>query len=366
MAGAALPETFTSNNFTASIAAAYEVDLWKKVGNRAAGATVDSLAFRDDVETVAITLVSEVAEAWFDLVLQRAQKKLLTEQLEINETFLELINLRFKQGLASALDIYQQQQLLASRRAQLATIDAAISVLTNRLAVLAGQAPGEVKVAGGDALPSLPAVPGVGLPADLLNRRPDVRAARRRVEAADHRVAAAVADRLPGLRLQGSLSLQNGDIAELIARPLYSILAAITAPLFDGGRRSAEVDRNRAVVEELLANYGQKLLVAMTEVENSLVQEKHQALRIWELEIEAEVAAKALVEARTRYQQGLSDFLPVLTALQGEQRTQLNLLQARRQLISFRIQLLRALGGTWTKELEAPKPVSPKSEEKQQ
>ncbi len=122
-------------------------------------------------------------------------------------------------------------------------------------------------------LPELPPVPALGVPADLLERRPDVRAARRRVEAADYRVAVAVADRLPALRLQGALSEQSGSIVDLIATPLYSLLASVTAPLFDHGRRRAEVDRNRAIVEERLADYAQAMLRAMVEVESALQQE---------------------------------------------------------------------------------------------
>src|SRR5690606_16171898 len=98
--------------------------------------------------------------------------------------------------------------------------------------------------------PDLPALPGTGVPADLLERRPDVRAARLVVEAADHRVAAAVADRLPSLRLGGSVGAQGAQLEDLLARPLWSLLAAAVAPLLDGGRRAAEVDRARAAVME--------------------------------------------------------------------------------------------------------------------
>ncbi len=346
--------TTRTNQFSASVGAAYEVDLWKRIGSQAAGAVLDARAVRDDVESMAISMAAEISEAWFDLVLQRAQRKLLAQQLETNSTYLELVQLRFEQGLASALDVYQQQQQVVATRAQLSLVESAIAALGFRLSALLGKPPRSVRLGARDTLPDLPPIPGTGIPANLLERRPDVRAARRRVEAADYRVAVAVADRLPGLRLSGSTSLQDSNIAELIATPLWSIIASVTQPIFAGGRLEAEVERNRAVVEERLAQYGQVLIVAMTEVETALVQERQQIANIAALEEQVEIAQNALREARARYRQGLIDYLPVLTSLQALQRSELSLLQTRRQLISYRIQLCRALGGTWTSRLAPP------------
>lgn len=350
-------QTFSSNSFQISLGAAYEVDVWSKVGSTAAAARLDVIAGRDELESLAMTMVAQLSEVWFELAHARAQRKLLNDQLETNKTYVELTELRFAQGQASALDVYQQQQQVLQIQATLALVEASIQANQQALAVLLGQPPQTVVAAGVEVLPVLPPPPGIGVPADLLVRRPDVRAAQKRVEAADYRVAAAVADRLPGLRLQGALSLSNANLGDLIAKPLYSIIGAVTAPLFDGGRRKAEVDRNRAVVEEQLAIFGQVLLSAMLEVEQALVFERQQRLHIAELEQQVEVSGKALREARERYRQGLIDYLPVITALQAQQRTELALLGAARQLISYRIQLYRALGGSWTAELAAPAPL---------
>ncbi len=348
--------TTKTNQFSVSVGAAYEVDLWRRIGSQASAAALDAIALRDDAEAMAITISAEITEAWFDILFQRAQRQLLVAQAETNRIYLELVQLRFDQGLASALDVYQQRQQVVATRAQLGLTDAAIEALGFKLAVLVGQPPGQVASGERADLPALPPLPETGVPADLLERRPDVRAARRRVEAADYRVAVAVADRLPGLRLSGSTSLQDTEIASLIATPLWAILAAVTEPLFDGGRRKAEVVRTRAVVEERLMQYGQTLLTAMTEVESALVQERQQTKYIADLEQQVELGEAALREARARYSQGLIDYLPVLTALQALQRSQLAVLQARRQLLSYRVQLCRALGGSWTRELEPSSP----------
>lgn len=353
-------QKLTSNNFSVSAGAGYEVDLWNKVGSVRSAAELAALASRDNVEALAMSTAADVAEVWYGLVDLEAQRALLTQQLEVSRTYLELTELRFQQGLVSALDVYQQEQVVVGLRAQLIQVESGRQVAAHGLAMLTGKPPRALTVAAPSALPDLPPIPSVGVPADLLERRPDVRAMRKRVEAIDYQIAAAIADRLPGIRLSGALTLQDSSITEIIAAPLYSLMASIGAPLFDGGRRRAVVDQRRAELDEALWNYATVMLAAMTEVENALVQERQQRLYIAELELQVELSGKALREARERYRQGLIQYLPVLTALQGEQRTQLALQLARRQLISHRIQLCRALGGSWTGELAEPTAVGAK------
>lgn len=351
------PDTFTIKSYSASLAANYELDVFKKWTSQARGAARDAMAARDQVEAVAMSLAAQVAETWFDIAHQRAQRDLITAQVELNETLLELVNLRFRGGLGSAVEVLQQKQQLIATRSQLAQINANEQVLRHQLAVLTGRPP--LSAAGREVvseLPDLPALPGTGIPADLLNRRPDVRAARNRVAAADYRVAVAVADRFPALRLGASLNVERlapFDIVEMFKTPPWTLFASITAPLFDGFRRSAEVARQKAVVEELLWSYGDTLLKAIAEVEGALVSEREQLALIKDLEEVVVVAGDNLREARLRYEQGVSQtgFLTVLNALQGQQAAELNLLAARRRLLSFRIQLCRALGGTWTRAL---------------
>jgi NodT family efflux transporter outer membrane factor (OMF) lipoprotein len=346
---------FSSNVLSASLAAGYEVDLWRRHDAGYDAAKLDALALRDDLESVAMTLVAQISEAWLDVRFQRARGKLLTEQLANNQKSLDLLEARFREGLGSALDVYQQRSLVAGTRAQIVTTEAQLVVLEGRLAVLLSTTVGEVRgqvEAAPESLPEPPPVPAVGVPASLLDRRPDVRAARRRVEAADERVAAAVADRLPSLRISGSVDARGSELADLIKSPLYSIFASVTAPLFDYGRRKAEVRRRRAVVEQELAGYGDVMLTAMVEVEVALAQEKHQQALIAELVEQAELAASTVGAARDAYREGQIDYLPVLSAVQGEQQVALAILQARRQLLSLRVTLYRALGGTWTAALE--------------
>ncbi len=355
----------SSNSFALQAAAAYEVDVWKRLGSQQAGIGLDAAALRDDVDAIAVSLAGEITEAWLDLRAARARIALLEQQLATNQASLEVLESRFRAGLLpSILDVYQQRSLVAQVRGQIVGARAGLDATLARVAGLVGSTPGQLGGLADGAtatLPAVPVLPAAGVPADLLERRPDVRAARRRVEAADHRVAAAVADRLPALRLQGSLSLSSSTLADLIATPLWSLLGAITAPLFDNGRRAAAVDQQHAVVSERLAGYGQAMLTAMTEVEAALAQEQHQLALVVELTAQRELAAATLREARDRYREGQIDYLPVLSALQAEQRVELAALDAARQHLSLRVRLYRALGGTWTRTLAAPALARPRA-----
>jgi NodT family efflux transporter outer membrane factor (OMF) lipoprotein len=353
----------TAERIPLTIGAAYEVDLWKRIASQKRGAVLDKEATREDTESIAMTLAAQVAEAWFSLVEQGAQKRLLSQQQETGQTFLELTRLRFSQGLASALDVYQQRQQLAATRAEVPLVESRREVFRHQLAVLVGNPPRALRPPARNAMPNLPPLPPTGLPTEILARRPDVRSAHLRLAAADHRVAAAVADRLPALRVGGETgyeSRDSGDIENLFDNWIWSVFANITWPVFDGGRRKAEVDRNKAVVKEQLSVYGQVVLRALQEVEDALIQERKQAEFLIELERQVQLARDTLREARMRYANGLSDYLPVLAALESLQTVERSQIVAQRQLLSYRVQLYRALGGSWTLELEAPAEPSQK------
>ncbi len=354
-----------SNSYSASVPMSYEVDLFARIGAEATAADLDARATRYDVEAAAMTLTAQLAETWFDLADLHLRRELLERQLETNETFLELVQLRFRTGLASALDVYQQQQQVTATRAQLTLIVSREQVLKNQLALLVGAAPQTLRTQTPEALPELPPLPAVGVPIELLQRRPDLRSAQLRVSAADYRVGAAIADWFPRLNLGASVGVAATALSGLfdIDNLLWSIAATITETIFDGGRRAAEIERREGVVYERLAVYGQTFVTAIAEVDNALVLEAQQRANIEELEAQMEIAEATLREARSRYSEGLTDFLNVLTALASLHATELNLLTARRQLVSHRIQLVRALGGSWTERLTPPERLEPRESE---
>lgn len=342
----------TGNLFSVGLAASYELDLWGRVRSVKNAAEMDLLATRENLDATAISLAAAVGETWFSLVEQRAQKGILTEQADVSKTFLELAELRFSQGRASALDVYQQRLQLAATRSRFAPVEARLKVLQHQLAVLLGRPPRFSIPRIPTTLPELPPPPGSGLPADLLRFRPDLRAAYHQLSAADHRVAIAVADRLPALRLTAGASYQGDEVHTIFDNWIWNIAGNLAAPVFDAGRRKAEVARTRAAVTGLLQEYGRVVLGAFQEVEDALVQERQERIFLADLDHQIGLARATLSEARARYVNGLSDYLPVLTALQVLQKLERERLTAQRRLISFRIQLYRALGGSWMRSLE--------------
>ncbi|MBE9537293.1 MAG: efflux transporter outer membrane subunit [Proteobacteria bacterium] len=322
----------------------WEIDLWKKLSSAERAAFLESGATADDVADTALLLSSQLADTYFQIIEQRRLFDVLSQQIEVSRNYLHLIKLRFSLGDASLVDIYQQRQQLASLRAQLPSITSLSATLHNRFHLLSGLSPGRAEIESGKVLPEIPALPELGVPADLLTRRPDLRARHKKLIAADYRVATAVADRLPGLRIGATAGVQGASLSSDYR--FHSIFAEVMAPIVDWGRRKAEVRRRKAMVEEELSRYASAYLTAMEEVENALSREKGKKELIRHIEEQLLMAEESLRETRNRYMNGLSDYLPVMTALQTKQRLELKLISEKRSIISNRILLYRALGGS--------------------
>ena len=159
-----------------------------------------------------MTVAAEVTERWVSILSQRLQRQLLEQQLSNNKTYLELVELRFRKSLASALDVFQQRQLVERSKAQLPLIEMQERILENQLAILLGRMPDQSPVITRQELPVLDAVPDAGIPVELLQNRPDIVAAFKRLEAVDQDLAAARADRLPALRLTGSVAYDSDKL----------------------------------------------------------------------------------------------------------------------------------------------------------
>jgi outer membrane protein TolC len=195
-------------------------------------------------------------------------------------------------------------------------------------------------------------VPDVGLPADLLGNRPDVRAAGIRLRSSQWQVSAARANRLPALRLTAGGGYGAENLDRLFDNWILTLAGNLTAPIFDGGRRAAEVDRTRAKADENLSAYRLAVLTAVKEVEDALVAESKQRQHLEALKLQREAAGRALEEAGQRYRKGIQDYLPVLTQLLAVQGLDRDLIRQETQLLVERVALYRALGGTWTDSLD--------------
>jgi NodT family efflux transporter outer membrane factor (OMF) lipoprotein len=341
-------------NYSLGLFSSYEIDLWGKIRSENEAAILSASATREDLNAVAMTLTAAVAETWIHIISQRMQKQLLYDQLAANKKVLELIELRYNNSLASALDVFQQRQVVFRSEAQIPLIEKNEALLLNELNLLLGKNPVTEPSINRQKLYIPEDLPETGLPARLLIARPDVRAAFFRLEASDRRVSVAKADRLPAIRLAAGASFQADKFDLLMENWLINLAAGLTAPVFDGDRRKAEVDRTKAVVSENLAAYRQSVLVAIKEVEDAMVSETKLREHVSALKKQLDASQHALNEAGSRYQQGIDDYLPVLTQLISVQNLEQDIIVRQSDILIARVDLYRALGGTWTDELVAP------------
>lgn len=335
-----------------SFAASYEVDLWGRIDSLAEAEELRVLATEADYKAAAISLSSLVTLTWYQMAAVQQQLTLVQSQLDVNQTFLELLQERFNVGLIRSVDVVRQHQLVEATREQAIVLQVQREVLAHQLAILEGQPPQSAAEIAGGSLPDLSASPETGLPSTLLQRRPDVRAAYLRLQAADEDLAAAVSDQYPRLNLSASFQTVAERPGDLFEDWLFSIAGQVVAPLLDGGERRAEVERNEAVTRQRIAEYRQVVLNAFGEVEDALVQEARQAQRLASLNEQLRLADDAVEQLRTQFLNGVGDYLAVLTALQDKQQLERDVVSARLDLIAFRIALYRSLAGGFETPLE--------------
>jgi NodT family efflux transporter outer membrane factor (OMF) lipoprotein len=357
--------TATFNTYSLSAAASYEIDLWGRLNSKTEAAQLDALAAEEDLKALYISISAQLADLYYLAVEQRAQLELTDYTIDSFKDILERVEHRYREGLVTAVDVYQSRQNLAAARAQRPLFESQLAVTLNAISILTGNFPdSEI---GGDnrTLVEMPAFQ-TGLPSRLLTDRPDIKAAFLRLNAGDKRVASAISDRFPSFNLIGAYGGSGEKISTVLDSPniFWNILLQAAHPILDAGRRKAEVDRSKSVFREMLALYHKTVLNAFREVEDALAKGNASEARINVLLEQVSASESALRLALDNYMQGLTDYLPVLTTQQRLFDSKSALLSSRRQLISDRIQLARALGGEWTDEVAARHPTSKDKGEK--
>lgn len=339
----------------------YEVDVWGRVRSTRDAAALDVLATQEQLQAAAITLSAQVATTWFSLLEQRAQVAVLERQTRVNRDTLEVVTARFRGGQARAADVLRQRQLVESGEGSRVQAEGRVKVLDHQLAILTGQPPGVALDAADRQLPALPELPATGLPAEWVCQRPDLRQAFYQVLAADRRVAAAVANRFPRIGIGASVSTSGEEWRDLFNNWAGTLAANVVAPLFDGGARKAEVELARATVSERLNTYSQSVLTALGEVEDALSSEAYQRQYIASVDEQLALSRQTLERLRDNYLSGAAAFLDILQAQVSQQTLERTQLQARRELLQFRINLCRALSSGW--DLPRPEPATLKTAE---
>jgi len=288
-----------------------------------------------------------IADGWYDLVAARRQAGIVTQQVEANSSMLELVQLRYEGGEATSLDVLQQRQQLAATQAMLPRARVQVVAAQQALAVALGHPPG-TELPAGDGIPSLGEAPGLSSPDRLLRNRPDLTAAISRLDAARLQRTAAVLGLAPTLGITGSAGRQFLHMDETDHVDTWSLGAALTMPLFGGGRTHAGIKAASAQRDLALAQLQQRVLAVAQQVQTAHTDEQESAATLAAAERQYAAARAAFEESRARYLDGLIPYLNVLAALGADQAAQLTLLDAQRARLRARVRLHGALGGTWT------------------
>lgn len=342
----------SSTQLSLGLTASYELDLWGRLAASRDAAVLDADASFEDFRAASISLTSQVAVAWFQLVAQRAQILLLDDQYRTNGQHLELITVQFQTGATTASDVLQQRQTLERSRANMLIAESNEKVLEHQLAALMGKAAGNIVLPELEQLAELPPQPETGIPAELIQQRPDVKKAFLRLQSADRKLAAAIADRFPKISLQASASTADSSTVNLFQNWAATLAGNLLMPLFDGDRRKSEVDRSRAAYEELFYQYTESVLTAVREIEDALIREQQQRAYVESLAGQSRLLQTVSEQIRDRYMHGSESFLRFLTTLASYQDLQRSELQAKEQLIEYRIGLYRSLAGGWDDDLQ--------------
>ena len=267
------------------------------------------------------------------------------EQIETNKKVLDIVTVQFRKGLASAADVLRQRQLVASTEATLISAQETVATLQYALSVLIGEAPESRWEENVVEFPELPALPDLGVPSELLLRRPDVRQAHHQVQAADQRLAVAIADQYPRLSISAGAEMSSVSMRDLLDDWLVNLAANAVQPLFDAGRRKAEVQRQKAVVRESIHTWSQAILQALQEVETALTQERQQRQLLDNLGSQLQLARQTYERNEQSFLKGQVDYIRVLESLQSLQQLERSVVTAQRTLVARRIDLYRSIAG---------------------
>jgi len=344
----ALSPTRNYTDLQLPIDASYEADVWGRVRRTVRAARANAQASAADLESVSLSLHAELATDYFQLRSLDAEEQLLNSTVAAYDKALELTQNRYKGGIASQVDVAQAQTQLETTRAQAIDVGVLRAQFEHAIAVLIGQPASSFSLAQVPAVNTPPVVP-VGLPSDLLERRPDIAANERRMAAANEQIGIARAAYFPTITLNATGGFEGNSFTNWFNGPSGFVTGGLAAVVtaFDAGRRRAVSDEAIAAYDQSIANYRETILSAFQEVEDSLA-----GLRLLEDEAKTQDAAVRAAEhslelSTNRYKGGVATYLEVITAQSAALTDQRTAVEIGGRRMAASVALIKALGGGW-------------------
>ncbi len=342
----------TSDLYAASFDAGWELDIFGGVRRSLEAAGADLQASQEDLRDVLVSLLAEVALNYVEVRTFQARLAVAETNLEAQTETYQLTLWRYEAGLSDELAVQQARYNLESTRSQIPTLRTGLEEAMNRIAVLLGEQPGKVhaELEKREPIPVTPLEVAVGVPADVLRRRPDVRRAERELAAQTARIGVATADLYPKFTLSGSIGLEALSLSNLSSAGSWTLSGGpkVTWAIFKAGAIRQNIEVQSALQEQYLIAYEAAVLSALEEVENALVAYAKEQQRRQSLSEATEAAQKAVELAQHKYQAGLTDFSNVLDAQRSLLSFQDQLAQSDGTVTSNLVRLYKAVGGGWT------------------
>jgi multidrug efflux system outer membrane protein len=343
-------------NYSASLSASYELDFWGKNRDAAQAAEETAIASRFDRDVVALTTLTSVANAYFQVLASQDRIRTAERNIASATRILEAIKQRFKAGTGTDLDVAQQESVLANQKALVPPLRQILAQNTYALATLVSRPPESLKVIGGSLNRISPPRVTPGLPSELLTQRPDIRRQEAQLASATANVGNARAQFFPSIQLTGSGGYQSSALVSLFQphAAFFNMVGSLTQPIFDGGRILGNFEFTKARQDELLQTYRKTVVQAFADVDNALVaiRETTERLRLQREVLAASKRAFELSEQQLRA--GTADIVTVLNTQLTYFQAEDSLWQAQLARLLAIVSLYQALGGGWEPRMEKP------------
>ena len=351
-----------ANSYQVDLGVSFELDLWGKLRRATEAARADVLASEEAQRTVILTLVSQLANSYVQLLDFDQQLTITHATLETRQESVRINRLRFQAGLTSELEYQQAVAEYQNAAVQVPLLERLIAQQENAISLLLGRNPG--KISRGVTLEqlALPQVPG-GLPSDLLERRPDIRQAEQQLIAANAQIGVAKAAFFPSISLTGFFGVASDDLSDLFKGPsrTWQFAGQLLQPIFTGGALTGQLQVAEAVQKQALLNYQQTIQTAFAEVDNNLVAVSKLREQLKDQAAQLNALQRYLDLATLRYKNGYTDYLTVVDAERNLFTAQLEYVQSQGSLFAALVNLYKALGGGWVDEAEQMTASAPPS-----